>query len=89
MDHVWRVALDGSAFGLSSCERCGGGEFVDSVWRFALDDSGHGLCSRFGVVALRSLPDDCGALLSMVPRSGSLMVPGVGFALALAWILQL
>ena len=57
----------------------GGGEFVDSVWWFALDDSGHGLCSRFGVVALRSLPDDCGALLSMVPRSGSLMIlAGVG-----------
>ena len=40
------------------------------------DGAGRGLCSRFGVVALRSLPDDCGALLSMVPRSGSPAVNG-------------
>ena len=83
--------IPGVGFALAGFCLVVGGEFVDSVWRFALDDSGRwrGLCSRFGVVALRSLPDDCGALLSMVPRSGSLMVPGVGFALALAWILQL
>ena len=115
--------IPGVGFALAGFCLVVGGEFVDSVWRFALDDSGRwrGLCSRFGVVALRSLPDDCGALLSMVPRvdffqlgtvrrwrgrslassfarcggalfslvprSGSLMVPGVGFALALAWSL--
>ena len=31
---------------------------LDDLRGLALDDSRHGLCSRFGVVALRSLPDD-------------------------------
>ena len=63
----------GGELQLCTVRRC----FVLAGSAFGLPDgAGRGLCSRFGVVALRSLPDDCGALLSMVPRSGSPAVNG-------------